>query len=141
MEPTQQNDPGWGMCLPRAIAELSPKCKWSLVGYSYDGLTWDDDINKKPSREDAEKRAKELFDQRPWDVLRKQRDMRMKEVDWVTLRSARTGEPIPEDWKNYMKTLADITLTSEPKLIDGELYGVEWPERPDGRPAGPYRGF
>jgi hypothetical protein len=131
----------YGVCLPRAIAELAPNCTWSLVGYTYDGLTWEDDLNKKPSKEAVEQKAKELYEQRPWDMLRRQRDSRMKEVDWVTLRAMRTGEPIPKEWKKYMKDLADITLTSTPVIIDGELFGVNWPERPDGKPAGPYRGF
>lgn len=131
----------YGMCLPRAVAELAPNCNWNLVGYSYDGLTWEDDLNKKPSRELVEEKAKELYLQRPWDMLRRQRDNRMKEVDWVTLRSMRTGEPISEEWKKYMQDLADITETSTPTIVDGELLGVNWPQRPDGKPAGPYRGF
>jgi hypothetical protein len=131
----------YNVCLPKAISELSPNCKWSLVGYDYDGLVWEDDINKKPSREEVEKKAKEIYDETPWNILRRQRDMRMKEVDWVTLRSVRTGEPISEEWKQYMQELADITKTSNPKIIEGQLYGVKWPKRPDGLPAGPYRGF
>ena len=131
----------YGVCLPRAVSELAPNCKWSLVGYSYDGLTWEDDLGKKPSKEAVEQKAKEIYEQRPWDMLRRQRDNRMKEVDWVTLRSMRTGEPISDEWKKYMQDLADITSTSTPIIVDGELFGVTWPERPDGKPAGPYRGF
>jgi hypothetical protein len=131
----------YGVCLPRAVSELAPNCKWSLVGYSYDGLSWEDDLNKKPSKEAVEQKAKEIYAQRPWDMLRRQRDNRMKEVDWVTLRSMRTGEPISDEWKKYMQDLSDITSTSTPIIVDGELLGVNWPERPDGKPAGPYRGF
>jgi hypothetical protein len=131
----------YAVCLPRAVAELAPNCKWSLVGYSYDGLTWEDDVNKKPSKEAVEQKAKELYEQRPWDMLRRQRDNRMKEVDWVTLRAMRTGESISDEWQKYMQDLADITSTSTPVIVDGELLGVNWPERPDGKPAGPYRGF
>lgn len=131
----------YGMCFPRAVSELAPNCKWNLVGYSYEGLNWEDDPAKKPSKESVEAKAKEIYDQMPWDALRRQRDVRMKEVDWVTLRSVRTGEPIPDEWKTYMQTLADITLTATPYFVDGELQGVTWPERPDGLPTGYYRGF
>lgn len=138
MEEDQVN---YGLCLPQAVGELAPNCRWSLVGYSYDGLKWEDDLSKKPSREAVEAKAQELYEQKPWTVLRRQRDQRMKEVDWVTLRSVRTGEPMTQEWKDYMQALADITLTATPQLVDGELTGVTWPERPDGLPAGPFRGF
>ena len=95
----------------------------------------------RPQNELMEQKAKELYEQRPWDMLRRQRDNRMKEVDWVTLRAMRTGESISDEWQKYMQDLADITSTSTPVIVDGELLGVNWPERPDGKPAGPYRGF
>lgn len=127
--------------LPQAIAELAPNCAWQLIGYEYENLVWLDDPSKKPSKEAVIARAQELYDEIPWKKLRKERDVRMKEVDWVTLRSVRTGEPIPQEWLDYMQALADITKTSTPIMVDGELRNVNWPTRPDGQPAGYYRGF
>lgn len=124
----------------QAIKELAPGCSFSLEGWDYDGLRWMDDPSKKPTREAVMAKAKEMYEQIPLKRLRKERDARMKEVDWVTLRSMRTGEPIPQEWKDYMQALADITKTYTPVMAGGELVGVPWPERPDGQPTGFYRG-
>jgi hypothetical protein len=126
--------------LPLAINELAPNCRWRLEGISIEGLVWEDDISKMPSKEAIIQRAREIRASIPMRILRKQRDARMREVDWVTLRSVRTGEPIPEEWRQYMQALADITDNSTPILVDGELKNVNWPVRPDGQPAGYYRG-
>lgn len=126
--------------LAPAINILSPNCMWELRGYDYEGLIWNDDPAKKPTKEAVIAKARELKEQAPWNRLRKERDARMREVDWVSLRSFRTGEPIPQEWKDYMQALADITETSKPIMIGGELQGVEWPARPDGKPTGYFRG-
>jgi hypothetical protein len=134
-------DPGEGLDeilpLPFAIEKLAPGKVWALEGDSLEGLVWYDDINDKPSDEDIIAKAKEIKAKGPMVRLRQLRDVRLKEVDWVTLRSVRTGEPIPDEWQEYMQALADITETSpNPKFSAGELINVEWPERPDGLPAG-----
>jgi hypothetical protein len=126
--------------IPAAINALAPNCRWSLVGFTYEDLEWEDDPLKKPTKEAVESKAQEILAEVPWNRLRRERDRRMKEVDWVTLRSVRTGEPIPQEWKDYMQALADITTTAAPIMVDGELINVTWPNRPDGRPAEPYRG-
>lgn len=123
--------------LPIAVAvrELAPACRWSLQGTTLSGLVWEDDISLRPSDEDILTKARELKAEVPWNMLRKQRDARMREVDWVTLRAMRTGEPIPDEWKEYMQTLADITETQTPIVIAGRLTNVVWPDRPDGQPV------
>jgi hypothetical protein len=120
--------------LPIAVAvrELAPDCRWSLQGMTLAGLVWEDDISLRPSDEAILTKAREIKAEVPWNMLRKQRDARMREVDWVTLRAMRTGEPIPDEWKAYMQTLADITETQTPILVAGRLTNVVWPTRPDG---------
>lgn len=127
--------------LPQAISTLSPGRAWSLTGDNVSGLNWQDDPAFRPSDAAIIEKAEEIFAQLPFKILRKQRDARMREVDWVTLRSMRTGDPIPNEWKEYMQSLADITETSEPKLVNGLLIGVNWPNRPDGKPAGQPPGY
>lgn len=122
---------------PLAIERLAPGKRWYMEGDTLDGLVWEDNINDRPSNEAITTLAREMKAARPMARLRQLRDMRMREVDWVTLRSVRTGEAIPEEWSEYLQALADITETSpNPKLSNGELINVEWPERPDGKPAG-----
>ena len=45
-------------------------------------------------------------------VVRKERDTLMQQSDWVTLKSIRTGQEIPQHWKDYMQALADIPTQS-----------------------------
>lgn len=122
--------------LPLAIRELAPTSRWSLVGEELTGLVWEDDPTTRPSDEDIIAKAREIKAQAPLALLRRQRDARMREVDWVTLRAVRTGEAIPQEWKDYMQALADITETATPSIVAGVLVGVTWPTRPDGKPAG-----
>lgn len=119
-----------------AVTELAAGCAWSLEGNGLSGLKWLDDPVLKPTNEAIIARALEIQQAIPMKRLRKERDYRLREVDWVTLRAVRTGEPIPEDWKAYMQALADITETSTPSLINGRLANVNWPARPDGKTAG-----
>lgn len=121
---------------PLAIRELAPTSRWSLVGEELSGLVWEDDPSLRPSDEAIIAKAREIKAQAPMALLRRQRDARMREVDWVTLRAMRTGEPIAQEWKDYMQALADITTVATPSIVGGVLVGVTWPVRPDGKPAG-----
>lgn len=126
--------------IAQALIQLVPNCRWHLEGFYYEGLVWEDDPGLKPSKEAVESLAQRMADSLPIKELRRQRDRRFQEVDWVTLRSMRTGEPIPQEWQDYMQALADITDTCpNVKFENGVLINVTWPERPDGIPAGPYR--
>ena len=130
--------------IAEAILRLRPGRSWHLLGFEYEGLVWEDDINLVPSKEEVIALAQVIYNEAPLKELRRQRDNRMKEVDWVTLRSMRTGEPIPQEWLDYMQALADITVTCpNPRFGQDKrtLDNVTWPERPDGKPAGPFRGY
>lgn len=119
--------------LPIAVAlrELAPNCAWSIRGTTLSGLVWEDDISLRPTNDTILAKAREIKAQVPWNLLRKLRDQRMREVDWVTLRAVRTGEPIPQEWLDYMQDLADITDTQTPIMVAGQLANVTWPTRPD----------
>ena len=57
-------------------------------------------------------------------IARVERDRRMAAADWVTLRSVRTGQPIPADWAAYLQALADV-----PEL-PGFPTAFDWPTPP-----------
>lgn len=52
------------------------------------------------------------------------RDDLLKASDWVTLRAADTGQPIPQEWASYRAALRDITTQS------GYPHAIDWPEAP-----------
>lgn len=125
--------------LPDAIHALAPGCAWSLEGFEYKGLKWQDRPELKPSESAVMAKARELKAEKTMYLLRKERDQRLREVDWVTLRAVRTGEEIPQEWKDYMQALADITKTAKPFINGNRVGGVDWPARPDGVVPDPYR--
>jgi hypothetical protein len=126
--------------IAQALLVIAPDYRWHLEGYHYEGLVWEDNPSVKPSKEVVEELARKILNDLPMQELQRQRDKRFRDVDWVTLRSYRTGVPIPQEWLDYMQALADITATHQnPKLENGKLVNINWPERPDGIPAGPYR--
>jgi hypothetical protein len=122
--------------IAEAVHLLAPNATWSLEGDEITNLVWESDPSLRPSNQAILAKAEELLNEAPMRALRRVRDARLRETDWVTLRAMRTGEPIPQEWKDYMQALADITKNSNPQLVSGELVGVTWPERPDGETAG-----
>jgi hypothetical protein len=120
-----------------ALSVLCPNNRWSIQADDLSTLEWSDDPEARPTDEAINAKAQELLDAAPLRRLRQLRDERMREVDWVTLRAARTGEPVPQEWQDYMQALADITDQVGNATLSGrQIFGVTWPERPDGKPAG-----
>lgn len=73
----------------------------------------------------------------PMQILRAQRDKRLKAIDWMVTRSLTTTGVIPEELKNYMQQLRDIPEHTNPRLIqESEMFyvldpeSVVWPEMP-----------
>lgn len=123
-----------------ALSVLCPNNRWSIGADDLSTLEWGDAAELRPTDAVITAKAQELLAAAPLRRLRQLRDERMREVDWVTLRAARTGEPIPQDWQDYMQALADITDQVGNATLSGrEIFGVTWPERPDGKPAGNQR--
>lgn len=122
--------------VPEAMSVLRPNHAWRVEGDSYEELVWLDVEDQKPSKEEVEAKAREIRELAPLRLLRRLRDERMRDVDWVTLKAMRTGQPIPKEWQDYMQALADITKDmSGVTMVGNDLLGVKWPERPDGKPA------
>ena len=123
-----------------ALSVLCPNNRWSIQADDLSTLEWSDAAEDRPTDAVITAKAQELLAAAPLRRLRQMRDERMREVDWVTLRAARTGEPIPQEWRDYMQALADITNQVGNATLSGrEIFVVTWPERPDGKPAGNQR--
>lgn len=68
--------------------------------------------------------------------LRDERNKRLKECDWITLKSYSQGIPVPTEWAEYQQALRDITNTyssldeiGTPAEIDN---GTDnWPRKPE----------
>lgn len=53
-----------------------------------------------------------------------ERDKRLKESDWIVIRSLETGNAIPEQWLDYRQALRDLTKNSK------DMNNIEWPIKP-----------
>lgn len=59
------------------------------------------------------------------DILRRRRNKRLAECDWVTLKAYSTDTPVPEEWKTYMQALRDLPANTE------DLENPVWPTPPE----------
>ena len=57
--------------------------------------------------------------------LRQERNKRLADADWVTLKAYSTDTPVPDEWKVYMQALRDLPSNTE------DPTNPVWPMRPD----------
>ena len=72
------------------------------------------------------------------EQFRNYRNSLLRRSDWVAIKSYSTGEPMPEEWKNYMQALRDLpdNVDMSTLVLDEitgllELSSVPWPTPPD----------
>jgi hypothetical protein len=111
---------------------LYPGVTWSLVGDQLKDLNWPGTMTR-PTQEEIDAKIAELQSIEAMRLLRKERDSRLAEVDWITLRAYRSGTAVPEEWATYMQALADLPATAEPTLNEQyelDMGSVNWPAKP-----------
>ena len=121
------------MMLITAIQNLVPNAKFELRGNK---LVWNDE-RPQPSEEEINSKIAELEAAEPMRLLRLERNRRLAETDWITLKAYSQGVEVHPIWKNYMQALRDlpyvcIHMTDDvPKLDEqGNLINVPWPDVP-----------
>jgi hypothetical protein len=112
--------------LIQTLMALYPNKEWTVDGDSYDGIGgWGDmEESERPTEEFLELKRQELIDAQPWKELREERNKRLSQCDWVTLKAYSTGVPVPEEWKTYMQALRDLPATTE------DPSNPVWPQEP-----------
>lgn len=73
--------------------------------FSYETLQWEPDLSLA------------------WANVRAERDARLAASDWVRLRAADLGEPVPANWLEYRQALRDVTGQPNP-------FDIQWPQPP-----------
>ena len=73
--------------------------------FSYETLQWEPDLALA------------------WANVRAERDSRLAASDWVRLRAADLGEPVPPAWIEYRQALRDVTGQPDP-------LNISWPAPP-----------
>ncbi|XVJ71817.1 MAG: hypothetical protein HEQ39_10090 [Rhizobacter sp.] len=56
-------------------------------------------------------------------MVRAERDALLTASDWVVMRSADRGEPVPSEWLAYRQALRDVTQQADP-------LNIAWPSMP-----------
>jgi len=99
-----------------ALQSLTPGAEWVMTSGDYETLQWLSEDMKKPTKIEIETEIQRLREEKPWKELRKERNKRLTECDWVTLRSVATDTPVPDEWKVYMQALRDLPAnTADPE--------------------------
>tara|TARA_B100000427_G_scaffold271386_1_gene238365 strand:+ start:1271 stop:1612 length:342 start_codon:yes stop_codon:yes gene_type:complete len=109
-----------------ALIALKPDCSFSLRG---DEIIWaPENKDDCPSKEDIDAKVKELEELEPMRLLRIERDKRLTETDWWACGDRM--DSMTNEQKIYRKKLRDLPSTAEPKIENGLLTNVTWPEKP-----------
>ena len=112
-----------------ALHHLVPGSLWKVLNDEL--VEWNSLDVKKPTSQEIENKIAELDAAEPMRLLRIERDRLLTETDWLTAKAMETEEPISANWKTYRQALRDLPATAEPKLENGILTNVTWPEKPE----------
>ena len=116
----------------RALRELCPGSEWSLSNDDYSTLVWHKgNGNDKPSESAVNTKITAINNAKPMEELRRQRDSKLTETDWVVTKADETSAAVSNDWKTYRQALRDLPASASPQLDDnGNLTNVTWPTKP-----------
>lgn len=59
-----------------------------------------------------------------WTKIRYDRDNRLKDTDWVSIKYLDINQSVPIEWSMYRQALRDITLQEDP-------FNIVWPNKPE----------
>tara|TARA_B100000029_G_C17391423_1_gene893555 strand:+ start:580 stop:987 length:408 start_codon:yes stop_codon:yes gene_type:complete len=113
-----------------AIRALVPDAEFVIRSSEDEQLEWlDKNDSSCPDIKDIENKLNELRDNHAVEVLRKERNKKLAETDWMSLPDA---PKMTAKWKSYRQELRDLTSTADPKLNEyGVLTNVTWPTEPE----------
>ena len=85
-------------------------------------VMWVSDTSQ-PSEEAISQKMTELQNAEPMKLLRKERNLRLSETDYMALSDVTMSDA----WKTYRQALRDITSQTP---IDDALSNINWPSKP-----------
>ena len=116
-----------------AITALRPGAECTISGDTYEGITWLDKNQTKPTEEEVNAKITELESAEPFKLLREERNKRIADTDWTQLKDIDLDIIRERNWKNYRQALRDLPAKSNPKLDSFgnlDLSSVSWPDKP-----------
>jgi len=112
-----------------ALTSLCPNASFTIKN----GIVkWVNTPTYIPTETEIQTKIAELEAGEPMRVLRLERNHRLAETDWVTIKAYSQGAEVSAEWKTYLQALRDLPANSEPQLDEqGNLTNVAWPEIPN----------
>lgn len=122
----------------RTLEVLRPGASWTLRGMSYDGLTWLDENQTKPTEEEIMSNLRSGYHAQGMYVLKRIRDKLLYNCDWTQLSDAPLSDEKKLEWSTYRQQLRDLPAQysdyeTNPIIVVEELTeisGVTWPSKP-----------
>ena len=112
-----------------AILSLQPNAAFICKSNDYNKITWLDNTVQKPTYEEVLAEITRLEKLEPMKILRTERNELIAATDWrATIDYQGTDQA---EWLTYRQALRDLPATAEPKLENGILTNVTWPEKPE----------
>ena len=113
------------------LNELYPGKRWRIPTFGKDILL--SDIIKEDTFDIDEdlvnKKIAELEAAEPMRLLRIERNRKLTGTDWRMVKDYKGTDQA--DWEVYRQALRDLPATAEPKLENGQLTNITWPEEPE----------
>ena len=114
-----------------AIIAINPDSKFSYFHPPKDEINWISEDISQPTEEEVQAKLEELRFAEPMRRLREERNRRLAETDWWTMKEVDGWQMSPQQ-RVYRKNLRDMPETSPYPMLNenGELTNVDWPEKP-----------
>lgn len=96
-------------------------------------LTWPQDADRLTVadgviRERSEAEIRQERVEAALRAIRAERNRRLAETDWIAIRAAERGDPVPAAWAAYRQALRDLPQSlAEEQILSGQ---IPWPEPP-----------
>ena len=115
-----------------AIIAINPDSKFSYFHPPKDEINWISEDISQPTEEEIQAKLEELQNAEPMRLLRLERDRKLQETDWVTVKAFETKVEVSNVWQTYRQSLRDLPSTASPELDEnGQLSNVTWPTKPE----------
>ena len=115
-----------------ALIALCPGSEWTC-DCTYNSIVCNKGNGyEKPSESAVNAKITEIENAKPMVELRRQRDAKLTDTDWVVTKADETGSAVADNWKTYRQALRDLPASASPSLDnDGNLINVTWPTEPN----------
>ena len=115
-----------------ALIALCPGSEWTCDG-TYNSIVWHKGNGyEKPSESAVNAKITEIENAKPMVELRRQRDAKLTDTDWVVTKADETGSAVADNWKTYRQALRDLPASASPSLDnDVNLINVTWQTEPN----------